>query len=79
MDCRWSTIVLITKGDGDYPVIGLMGVIWKFISIIINRHLAERIEFHNAIHGFREWGGNVTAMLEAKLIQYISGMHQVVL
>ena len=79
MDCRWSTIVLITKGDGEYAVIGLMEVIWNVISIIVNRHLAERIEFQNFIHGFREWGDNVTSMLEAKLIQYISGMHQAVL
>ena len=79
MDSRWANIVLIPKGGGEYPKICLKEVIWKVISIIINRHLAERIEFQNVIHGFREWGGNRTAMLEAKLIQHISGMHQVVL
>ena len=52
---------------------------WKVISIIIDRHMMDSIEFHDVLHGFRAWGGTGTAALEAKLLQQIMDMLQEVL
>ena len=35
--CMWDTIVLIPKGNGEYHIIGLVEVLWKFIIINIDR------------------------------------------
>ena len=34
-------------------------MIWKLITAIVNRGLAETINLHDALHGFREDGGVV--------------------
>ena len=43
LDCTWNTIILLPKGGGEYHVIGLVEVLWKVISIIIDRRLEESI------------------------------------
>ena len=43
LDCTWNTIILLPKGGGEYHVIGLVEVLWKVISIIIDRCLEESI------------------------------------
>ena len=48
----WSTVVLLPKGNGDYRGIGLLEISWKVIKSIINRRIASKVEFHDALHGF---------------------------
>ena len=41
--CTCNTVILTPKGGGEYHVIGLVEVLWKVISIIIDRRLEESI------------------------------------
>ena len=79
MDCTWYTVILLPKGRCEYQGIGLVGVLWKVISIIIDRRLAESIELYDFLHMFRVWRGTFTATLEAKILQEIMGMRKEVL
>ena len=79
LDCTWDTVILLPKGGGEYQGIGLVGVLWKVISIIIDRRLAESIELYDVLHMFRVWRGTFTATLEAKILQEIMGMRKEVL
>ena len=75
----WSTVVLLPKGNGDYRGIGLLEISWKVIESIINRRIASKVEFHNALHGFRARRDMGTACIEAKLLQQLSKMVQTTL
>jgi hypothetical protein len=67
-EISWSILVLIPKASGGTPRgIGLLEMIWKVCSSIINQHLQEAIPFHKALHGFRPGHGTGTASLDAKL------------
>ena len=72
----WSTVVLLPKGNGNYRGIGLLEISWKVIESIINRRIADKVTFHNALHGFRARRGTGTACIEAKLLQQLSKMVQ---
>ena len=72
----WSTVVLLPKGNGDYWGIGLLEISWKIIESIINRRIASKVTFHDALHGFRAKRGTGTACIEAKLLQQLSKMVQ---
>ena len=48
----WLTVVLLPKGNGDYRGIGLLEISWKVIESIINRRIADKVNFHDALHGF---------------------------
>ena len=63
-----QAVVLIAKGGGDYYVIGLVEVVWKMVTVILNFCLTTSITFHNVPHGFWEGRINGTTYLEAKLI-----------
>ena len=54
-------------------------MIFKVISIIIDRCLEESIELHDVVQMFRVWRGTGTATLEAKILQEITGMQKEVL
>jgi len=72
----WSTVVLLPKGNGDYRGIGLLEISWKVIKSIINRRIACKVTFHDALHGFRARRRTGTACIEAKLLQQLSKMVQ---
>ena len=74
--CTWNTVILLPKGGDEYQGIGLVGVIWKVISIIIYRRLVESIEFHDVLHMFRVLRGTGTATLESKTFQDITGIQK---
>ena len=44
-------MVLIPKGVGEYCGIGLMEVIWKAVSVILNNHFTVAINYNNLLHG----------------------------
>ena len=62
MECMWQKVVLIPKGNGEFVVIGLVKVLWKALSGVINRQIGVVVQFHNVLHGFRaSWGmGNAS-------------------
>ena len=51
-ECMWQTVVLITKGKGDFRGIGLIEVLWKAIASLLNHRLTVAISFHDTLHGF---------------------------
>ena len=48
-----SNVILIPKGGVKYHIIGMVEVIWKVIAIIVNKRLADSIEFQDVLNGFR--------------------------
>jgi hypothetical protein len=60
-------LVLIPKESGGMRGIGLLEVVWKVCSSIINDRLQNGIEFHEALHGIRKQRGTGTAILQTKL------------
>ena len=57
------------RGGGGYHSIGLVGMIWKAVAVIINRRFTAAITYHNFLHGFRSGRGTGTATLEVNLLQ----------
>jgi hypothetical protein len=51
-ETAWSVLVLIPKGSGGHRGIGLLEIVWKMISSIIDRYLKYKIEFHDDLHRF---------------------------
>ena len=63
-----GTLVIIPKDDkGGVRGIGLLEVIHKLISQIINLRLGSCIQFLPEVHGFRRQRGTYTAIGEAKI------------
>ena len=75
--CAWQTVVMIPKGVGtDFRGIGLVEVLWKAISGIINRRISSSIHFHDALHVFRAERGTGITILEAELLQKLIYMKE---
>ena len=73
--CSCQTVVMISKGVGtNFRGIGLVEVLWKVISGIINHRISSSIQFHDALHGFRMGRGTGNATLQAKLLQQLISM-----
>ena len=70
---------LIPKGKGYYSGIGLVEVMWKVVSAVLNSRFTSSIAYHNALHGFQAGCGTGTATLEAKLLQQFAAMREEVL
>ena len=62
-ECTWQTVILIPKRKGDLRGIGIVEVLWKSITSLINRRLMVAILSHNMLHGFRVGWGTGTANL----------------
>ena len=54
----WETMVLIPKEKGDYRGIGIVEVLWKACSVVVNCRLKKSVVFHDSINGFREGRGD---------------------
>ena len=73
----WQTVVLIPKGkNGNFMGIGLVEVLRKTMSSILNRRLMEVIRFHDVLQGFRAYHGTGTDSLDAKIIQQLTPMRE---
>ena len=46
-------MVLIPKGKGDYRGIGLVKVMWKVVTTILNLPFTASITYHDLLHGFK--------------------------
>ena len=68
--------MLIPKGGGkDFIDIGLVEVLWKATTSIINLRMTAAIRYHITLHGFRTGYGKGTATLGAKLLKHMSVLH----
>ena len=68
-EATWQAVVLTPKGKKDYQGIGLMKVMRKVVTAILNCCFKSFITYHDALHGFRSGCGTGNATLKAKLIQ----------
>lgn len=69
-------LVLIPKGGAPGQSLGiapLQVVKYKLVANIIERRLVSKIEFHDAVCGFRSERGTSTATIETKLLMQLSG------
>ena len=78
-ESMWQAVVLIPKGKGEYRGIGLVEVMWKVVTAILNRRITASITYHEILYGFRASCSTVTATIKAKLIQQLVAMREEVL
>ena len=64
----------IPEREGEYWGIKLVEVTRKVFVEVVNCHLKQSVELHDALHGFREGRGMGTATLEAKLEHQLDGI-----
>ena len=62
-------MVLLQKGGGG---IGIVEVVFKVFTVVLNLRLNNGVEFYDSLHVFREEHGTGTATLEAKLSQQLA-------
>ena len=72
-------MVLIPKGEVKYRGIGLVEMVWKIVSVILNRRFTASINYHDSLHGFRAGRGTGTSTFEVKLIHQVPTMREAVL
>ena len=72
--------MLIPKGGGkDFHRIGLVEVMWKATTGIINQRLTVAITYYDSIHGLQMGRGTRTSILEADLPHKLKSMREEVL
>ena len=47
---KWKAVVMTPNGDGEYHIIGLVEVVWKVVTLILNHHFTTSITFHDVLH-----------------------------
>ena len=57
-EATWKVVVLLLKGGGEYHVIGIVEVVWKAVTMILNFYFSASIAYHDSLHGF--WSGRGT-------------------
>ena len=78
--CDWQAVAIIPKGQGtDFRGIGLVEVLWKAISGIVNHRILSSIQFHDALNGFGAGRGMGTYTFEYNLLHQIIAMMEAVL
>ena len=75
----WSAVVFLLEGGGKYHDIGLVEVVWKAVTVILNFCFAASITYHESIHGFRSDYGTGNVSLEVKLLQKVMSIREEVL
>ena len=50
----WQAVVLAPKGVGNYRGICLVEVVWKVVTVILNRRFTASIDFYDVLNGFWE-------------------------
>ena len=79
-ESKRQTVDLIPKGKiGDFREIGLVEVMWKTATNLLNHRLTTATNLHNVLNRFRTGQGTGTAALEAKLLQQLTSMREVVI
>ena len=75
----WQAVVLIPKEKNYYRGIGLVEVLWKVATAILNRRLAASVTFHDFLPGFWAGRGTGTAILKKNLLQQLAALREEVL
>ena len=57
-----------TKREGGYQGVGLVEVVWKVCTAVVNCWLKRSMTLHDALHGFRSGRGTGTFTLEETLV-----------
>ena len=78
-EAMWQAVVLIPKNKGDCHGIGLVWVMWKVGTEILNFRLTASITYHNLLHVFRVGRGTGNSTLESKLLQQLAALREEVL
>ena len=71
----WHMVVLIPKGYGrDFRGIGLVEVLWKTLTGLLNFHFTSEIQFRDILRGFWSIRGMGTSSLKSKLLHQLTAM-----
>ena len=73
-EATFQVVVLILKYKKDYRGIGLVEVMWKVVTAILNLWITASITFHDSLHRFWAGRGPGTAILKAKLLQKLASL-----
>jgi hypothetical protein len=71
----WVVIVLLPKGGGDYPGIGLLDPMWKVVEKIMVARMSC-LKLHDCLHGGLPRQGTGMAIMEVKLHQQLAWVDQ---
>ena len=63
-----QAVFLMLKGGVNYHGIGLVEVLWKAVTAILNFHFAASITYHGSLHGFWSGRGTRTTSFEFNLL-----------
>ena len=75
--CACQTVWMIPNGGvTDFLGIGLVEVLWKAISGIINIRLLYSIQLHDVLHDFCAGGETGNATLNVKLLQNLISVRE---
>ena len=66
----------LLKGKGNFRVIGIMEVLWKTISVVINHHIGAELNNHNVIRGLWAGLGIGKASFKSELLQQLKTMRE---
>ena len=67
---------MLLKGGGDYHIIGLVEVVWKAVTMILNFCFAASITYHDSLNGFQSVCCTRIASLEVKLLHKVMAMRE---
>ena len=62
------------QGGGYFRRLGLVKVLWKSLSGVVNRQIGDAKIFHGILHGLQLGQGVGTASLETNLLQNLTAM-----
>ena len=48
-EAAWQGVVLFSKGGGDYRGIGIVEMMWKAVTVILNRRFTASIAYHDSL------------------------------
>ena len=75
-ECACQNVVLNSKGNRKFCGIGLVEVLWKIMTGILNNCLTTVIQFHETLHGLHMVRSTGAASLEANLLQNLMDMRE---
>ena len=67
-EATYQAVVLILKGGGNYHVIGLVEVVWKAVTMILDFCFPASTTYHETLCGLRSGRSTRNTSLEVKRI-----------
>ena len=64
-EISWAKMILLHQDKVGYRGIGIVEVLWKVFSVVVNCCLKSSVVLREALHEFIERKGTVTATLQA--------------